>query len=205
MLGAHGDKATTREVQNQFSAILKLFFSLGEEQHCRNGFGVLGPFGAGQEDFADQRKSRSVEVGEESQLSERTAFRSARKAFWRIVWSQGKLTYGLLVFSHVVLSISTVHSDLNLLNYHPDYQFRFRVPKPHLQTRKQPQTHLLISLSSPDHVIPGKEHATDISQPFGFDRHSGGESCIERGGYVGRSVICSRILYSSKYRNQDRV
>lgn len=163
MLGAHGDKATTREVQNQFSAILKLFLRLAEEQHCRDGFCMLGPLGTRQEDLADQRKLRSIEVGEEPQLSETTALSSARKAFWRTVWSQGKLTYGLLVFSHVVLSISTVHSDLNLLNYHPDYQFRFRVPKPHLQTRKQPQTHLLISLSSPDHVIPGKEHATDIS------------------------------------------
>lgn len=65
MLGAHGDKATTREVQNQFSAILKLFLRLAEEQHRRNGFCMLGPLGTRQEDLADQRELRSIEVGEE--------------------------------------------------------------------------------------------------------------------------------------------
>jgi hypothetical protein len=79
------------------------------------------------------------------------------------VCRQGKLTYGLLVFSQVVLSISTVHNDLNLLNCYNRYQFQFPVSITTLPTRKRPQTHLLISLSSPDHVIPGKEHATDIS------------------------------------------
>jgi hypothetical protein len=101
------------------------------------------------------------------------------------VWSRSPLTYGLFVFSHVTLSISTVQTARNRRSWARQYH------------SLQSQTHHFVSLGSPDQIVAREQHTGNILEPFRSYRHGRSETCIERGIDIGRSVVRSRVLLVS--------
>ncbi len=105
-------------------------------------------------------------------------------------------TYGLLVFSHVTRSISTVQSALNLLNCAGGLvSAKSANPKCGRRMRSM-KTHHLVPFGSPQQIVEREQHATQILQPFRSDCHRGGEAGVEGGVDIGCAVVGSRVLYN---------
>ena len=112
-----------------------------------------------------------------------------------------ELTYGLLVFSQVTRSISTVHKDLNRRSCGKQARMDVRVRSLRRIWHDHP-TYLLIRLPRPNHIISSEQYTADIPQPLWSDRHGRGEPCIEGSGNVGSSIVGSRVLRGREQRGR---
>jgi hypothetical protein len=63
MFRPHRDEPAPREIQHNFRTRFKLFERKGGEELTRDRFCVFRGFRAGEEEFLDERKGRTVEVG----------------------------------------------------------------------------------------------------------------------------------------------
>lgn len=104
--GSHSDEASSWVIDNQLRRIGKLCFRASKEQHCFDRWKIRskGSRRAGNREMLHNAQGRAMRRRYKAYLA------SARP----VSAGERDRTYGLLVFSQVVRSISTVHSALNL-------------------------------------------------------------------------------------------
>jgi len=159
MFRTHRHESPSREINNELGTVFQLFLGFGEKQDGRDRLGMFGGFGTGKKHLADDGESWSVKVGEESELQRGALCYLAflDNAHDRV----NRLTYGLLVFSHVTRSISTVHKDLNRRSCGDREKLIVSFCSVGIVWYYR-STCLFIRFSRPDHVIPSEQHAADI-------------------------------------------